>query len=131
MSSIGASPRLCPGFSWTGLADVLRTKTVALCKGCPTVVAPSIGGIPELVRDGETGFLYPPGDLQQLSRLLVRLLRDPEYAQSLGRAGRDRVLTELNATRMSNEIARHYSELANALPVRGGDAGGMCQSSDR
>ena len=95
------------------------------------VVAPSVGGIPELVRDGETGFLYPPGDLQQLSRLLVRLLRDPEYARSLGRAGRDRVLTELNATRMSNEIARHYSELANALPVPSGDAGIVRQPKGR
>jgi len=95
------------------------------------VVAPSIGGIPELVRDGETGFLYPPGDLQQLSRLLARLLRDPDYARSLGRAGRHRVLTELNATRMSNEIARHYSELASALPVRSGDAGTVRQSKGR
>ncbi len=86
------------------------------------VVAPSVGGIPELVRDGETGLLYQPGDLEQLSRLLVRLLQNPDYAQSLGRAGRDRVLTELNATRMSNEIARHYSELANALPAGSVDA---------
>lgn len=55
------------------------------------VVASRVGGIPEIVQDGSTGTLVPPGDAGALARAVVDLLRDPARAAALGRAGRKRV----------------------------------------
>jgi glycosyltransferase involved in cell wall biosynthesis len=54
------------------------------------VVATTTGGIPEVVTDGETGLLVPPGDAPALSEAISRLLLDPRAAASLGEAGRSR-----------------------------------------
>ena len=58
------------------------------------VVASAISGIPELVEDGVTGLLVPPGDPQALAGALARLAADPELRARLGRAGRARVAAE-------------------------------------
>src|SRR5262249_20388879 len=55
------------------------------------VVASRVGGIPELVADGETGLLVPPGDAEQLAAAIVRLLADAGLRQAMGRAGRARI----------------------------------------
>ena len=52
------------------------------------VVATDAGGLPELVRDGENGWIVPRGDAAQLAARVRWLLEDPESAQSFGRAGR-------------------------------------------
>jgi glycosyltransferase involved in cell wall biosynthesis len=59
----------------------------AFARGVP-VVAPRIGGIPEAVRDGETGLLVPPDDWAALADALLRLIRDPVLRRSLGARGR-------------------------------------------
>jgi len=56
------------------------------------VVATRVGGIPELVHDGETGFLVPMGDAAALAERIEELLQDPERAHKMGQAGRERVL---------------------------------------
>ena len=58
----------------------------ALAVGTP-VVATTVGGSPELVRDGETGRLVPPDDAHALARAVLEILRDPERARAMGRAG--------------------------------------------
>jgi glycosyltransferase involved in cell wall biosynthesis len=58
----------------------------ALLVGTP-VVASTVGGNPELVRDGETGRLVPPGDAGALARAILELLGDPARARALARAG--------------------------------------------
>jgi glycosyltransferase involved in cell wall biosynthesis len=55
------------------------------------VVASDVGGIPELVLDGETGWLVPPERDDLLADAIVALLRDDARCERLGRAGRDRV----------------------------------------
>lgn len=60
------------------------------------VVGGRSGGVEDAIFDGETGLLAPPGDVEALAAALLRLLRDPVYAQRLGEAGRRRVETELN-----------------------------------
>jgi glycosyltransferase involved in cell wall biosynthesis len=65
----------------------------AMAHGRP-VVASAVGGIPELVVDGVTGFLVQPGDVAALRAALERLLADPVLRRRMGRAGRRRV-TEL------------------------------------
>lgn len=59
-----------------------------MARGKP-VLASSIGGIPELIRDGETGLLFPPGDADGLAGRIESLLRDDHLGLDLGaRAGR-------------------------------------------
>ncbi len=52
------------------------------------VVATRIGGLPEVVRDGETGLLVPADDPRALADAVIRLLEDPQLAAALGAAGR-------------------------------------------
>lgn len=60
------------------------------------VVASRIGGIPELVDDGATGYLVDPGDVRQLVARIRSLLSDPATCESMGRRGRDRLANMCN-----------------------------------
>ncbi len=62
----------------------------AMAAGLP-VVASRVSGIPEVVEDGETGWLVPPEDVVALERALAELLADPQEAIRRGHLGRDRV----------------------------------------
>ncbi len=53
------------------------------------VIATSAGGLPELVRDGETGYLVPPGSEASLSEAICRGFRDPESLAGMGTRGRE------------------------------------------
>jgi glycosyltransferase involved in cell wall biosynthesis len=61
------------------------------------VVASSVGGIPEAIDDGDSGFLIPPGDPEALAAALGRVLDDHRLALRLGTAGRRRVIDEFDA----------------------------------
>lgn len=60
----------------------------AFAAGLP-VVSTAAAGIPELVRDGETGLLAPPGDHRAIAAAVLRLLDDPELAGGMARAARE------------------------------------------
>jgi glycosyltransferase involved in cell wall biosynthesis len=60
-----------------------------MATGLP-VVAPAVGGIPELVVEGETGFLVSPGDPFAFAAALRRLIEDPELSSRMGNAGQQR-----------------------------------------
>lgn len=55
------------------------------------VVASRVGGVGEVVADGETGLLVPPGDPKALANAILRLARDPALRQRMGKAARGRV----------------------------------------
>lgn len=57
------------------------------------IVASRVGGIPDLVEDGKTGLLVPPGDHQSLARAIVRLLTNDQERTAMGRAGRERIVS--------------------------------------
>lgn len=61
----------------------------AMASGCP-VIASEVGGIPELIVDGSSGMLCPPGDDREIARQIRRLARNPELRSDLGRAARRR-----------------------------------------
>lgn len=65
-----------------------RVTIEAMRAGLP-VIGTASGGTPELVRDGETGLLYPPGDDLALARAIARLIDEPGLAARLGAAARD------------------------------------------
>jgi len=84
----------------------------ALAMGLP-VVSTSVSGIPELVRDGETGLLAPPRDPPALAQALARLITDPALRRRLGQRGQALVAREfdivVNAARLRsifNEVGR-------------------------
>ncbi len=68
-----------------GLSSAILT---AMASSLP-VVATDVGGIPELIRDGENGILVPPKDPGALARAIDRLARNPDERYRMGRAGRD------------------------------------------
>ncbi len=75
------------------------------------VVASRVGGIPEAVRDGETGLLVPPGDAEALSAAIARLLADAGLRQALGTAGRARMQAEFSLAAMVEGNLAVYREL--------------------
>jgi len=76
----------------------------AMAAGRP-VIASRVGGVPELVVDGETGLLVPPADPDALARAIVALLDDPDLGARLGAAGarRARTMFSLDAVRAAVE----------------------------
>jgi starch synthase len=78
---------------------------------CGTAVAASrVGGIPEVVVDGETGVLVPPGDPVALAAAVRAIAADPERAARLGRAGRKRVEAEFSWTRIADRTLAVYAD---------------------
>ncbi len=91
---------------WTGYVDDVRphlaaAAAVLVCSRCEAfgriaveamaagapVVAADAGGLPEVVCDGETGLLYPPGNPDALAAAVTRLLADPELHDTIARRG--------------------------------------------
>jgi glycosyltransferase involved in cell wall biosynthesis len=70
-----------------------------------------VGGLPEVVTDGETGFLIPPRDPAALAVALERLLADPALAQHLGANARDYVREHYSLDRLGRKINEIYEEL--------------------
>ena len=85
----------------------------AMACGTP-VVASRVGGITEVVVDGETGFLVPPGDFGMLAERLTRILSDPELARRMGEAGRRRVLRAFSWDRIAQRVVELYRTLLYA-----------------
>ncbi len=80
----------------------------AMAQGKPVVATP-VGGTPELVVDGETGILVPPGDPGSLAHALTELLADAPRAARMGEAGRARVLAEFRAAAMVERVLGLYA----------------------
>ena len=79
----------------------------AMAMGRP-VVATTTGGLPEVVRHGETGLLVPPGNEIALAEAIVALLGDPERADSMGQAGRRRVSALFSEEAMMQQLKAAY-----------------------
>jgi colanic acid/amylovoran biosynthesis glycosyltransferase len=78
----------------------------AMSSGLP-VVASDLSGIPELVLDGVTGLLTPPGDPQAIADALARLHADPELRRRLGEQGRRRIEEEFDVQRTVERLLTH------------------------
>jgi glycosyltransferase involved in cell wall biosynthesis len=82
----------------------------AMAAGLP-VVASAVGGVGELVADGETGLLAPPGDAAAMAAQLERLLADPALRVAMGAAGRERALRLFDLERSRAAHAQLYDAL--------------------
>jgi glycosyltransferase involved in cell wall biosynthesis len=98
-------PSLGEGFGMVALE--------AMERGRP-VIASDVGGLPEIVADGETGFVVPAGDAEALADAMVALASDLPRAAAMGEAGRRRALESFTQERSTQGIERLYLRALNA-----------------
>jgi glycosyltransferase involved in cell wall biosynthesis len=111
----GATAAVLPALWWENCPMAVLEAGAA---GVP-VVASAVGGIPELVQDGATGLLVPPGDAVALAAAVTRLARDPQAARDLGRRGWERVRSRHDPDAHVEELLGIYREVVAAGPVSG------------
>ncbi len=75
------------------------------------VVATRVGGTPELVEEGVTGYLVPVGDAEAMARRIVELIHDPAKRRAMGEAGRRRAEREFSPARMRQKLEEVYDRL--------------------
>jgi glycosyltransferase involved in cell wall biosynthesis len=90
----------------------------AMASGTP-VIASRLDGLPEVVRDGENGFLVTPGDVDELRDRLARLLGDRALAARMGRRGRELLLEQFTWEACAQRCLAAYDELLAPGTSRG------------
>ncbi len=82
----------------------------SMASGTP-VVSTAVGGIPELIVDGKTGILVPPGDSRALADAILDLVRDPGLRDAMGTASRSRVERHFSTDIMVEKYCTAYGKL--------------------
>lgn len=104
-------PRLLAAADAFALPSLTEGLPLALAEamgaGVPAV-ASEVGGVPELIRDGESGMLVPPGDPGMLAARITLLLSEASRASAMARAGRERVRAEFTLERMLGRFEALY-----------------------
>jgi glycosyltransferase involved in cell wall biosynthesis len=95
---------------WEGISMALLE---AMAAGLP-VVATAVGGTPEVVIDGETGYLVPPRDPASFANALSRLIQDPGLRQRMGMSARQRVCDQFNIRHTAQQILALYETLCHS-----------------
>ena len=86
----------------------------AMAQGCAAVTT-SAGGSAEVVEDGKSGLVVPPGDADRLADAISRILQDRVFAQEMGKAARERVFGRFSEPAMLQALDGLYrEELARA-----------------
>ncbi len=75
------------------------------------VIATRIGGMPEVVTDGENGFLSDIGDVEKMSRDVLRLLKDEEMLRSFGRRGREQAVDRYSTDKIIPQYLNYYDKV--------------------
>jgi glycosyltransferase involved in cell wall biosynthesis len=83
----------------------------AMAAGRP-VVSTDVGGVGEVITDGESGFLVPAGDCEALSRAILLVLSEPERGRRMGNAARAAVYPRYSVGRLVSDLERLYLDLA-------------------
>jgi glycosyltransferase involved in cell wall biosynthesis len=95
----------------------------AMASGTP-VIASRLDGVPEVVRDGETGFLVTPGDVGELRDRIAQLLGNRALAARMGARGRDVVLEQFTWDACARRCLAAYDELLAPDGEQGGPQAG-------
>jgi glycosyltransferase involved in cell wall biosynthesis len=107
-SAVVVVPSLGEGFGMVALEAMERARPV---------IASSVGGLPEIVADGETGLVVPPSDAEALADAIVSLAGDLPRAASMGEQGRARALTEFTPERCVERVEALYASAFEASGV--------------
>ena len=78
---------------------------------CRAVIGARTGGIPEIIDDGENGFLFQPGNVEELREKMARLLESPALAGEMGMKGRRKAEREYNPDLFYERLMKVYSKL--------------------
>jgi N-acetyl-alpha-D-glucosaminyl L-malate synthase BshA len=104
----------------TGLADVFLLPSElesfglsaleAMASGVP-VIGSDAGGLPEVVKHTETGFVLPVGDIEGMASRAIEILKDDAHARELGQAGKRRAASLFGAERVVSQYERFYEKV--------------------
>ena len=108
---LAAADLLVMSSRWEGLGLVFLE---AMNASLP-VVATGVGGVPEVVLDGDTGLLVEPGDPEALSAAIISLLDDPDLARRFGRNGRLRLEDCFTAAAMVHSTLGLYAQIPGTI----------------
>lgn len=75
------------------------------------LVASFVGGVPEIIDDGRSGFLFPPGDIATLARSCLQLLKNQKLARQLGEAARRKIEEKFTLEKHCQQVTSLYQEL--------------------
>ena len=109
--------------SWEGLPVSLLE---AMSSGMPAVVS-DVGEVRDVVIDGETGCLFPAGDVESLRAVLSRLLANPELCERLGAAAATRVREYAGV----GAVAARYAEILAGDPLSPGGGRNLAKEGSR
>ena len=107
-----AASDVCVDASYAGLG-ITGALREALAVETP-VIGTELAGNPELITDGETGYLFPPRDTDALARCILRTIADPGLAIAMARTGRKRVEEEFSLTAKIDRTEALYRDLLAA-----------------
>jgi glycosyltransferase involved in cell wall biosynthesis len=85
-------------------------------RGRATIVS-DVGGLPEIVADGETGVVVPSEDVDALARAIAVLARDPELVRQYGHAARRRALDQFSASAAADGVEAVYRDLLHKRSI--------------
>jgi len=72
------------------------------------VIGTTVGGIPEIIQDGKSGYLIDPGSPEQLAQKLTQLLHDEELRKQMGQAGCETVRMKFNLQKNVGRLMKLY-----------------------
>jgi len=81
------------------------------------VIATAVGGLPEAVEDGRSGFIVPPESPQALAEKIVQLVNDPDLANQMGAYARHLADTRFSWEAIAGQVVSVYKDLQKTAPV--------------
>lgn len=105
-------------FALSSTHEGMCTSLVDAMAAGKAAVATAVGGVPEVLADGETGFLVPSRDSEALASRIVQLLKDASLRARMGRAGLARARQLFTVERMVAETAAAYERTTKSLTAR-------------
>jgi len=98
-------------FVLSSISEGLPLSAVEAMAACKPVVATKVGGLPELVKNGESGFLVPPKDASSLAEKILLVLNDSQLRATMGQKGRQIVASTFSVENMVNNYQQLYEKL--------------------
>ena len=82
------------------------------------IVSTAVGCLPEMIEEGQTGFLAPPMNSQAMANRLLQLIHDENLRVRMGQEARRRFLSRYTLPRLINETEKFYEETLHPVPSR-------------